>query len=89
MKVVESRTVGATLGQDSINKSVVAGIIGLSLVIILMLFNYRLPGFLAVMALALYGLTNFSLFKIIPVTLTLPGIAGFVLSIGMKSTIKR
>ena len=83
MKVVESRSVGATLGQDSINKSVVAGIIGLSLVIILMLFNYRLPGFLAVLALALYGLTNFTLFKIIPVTLTLPGIAGFVLSIGM------
>ncbi len=83
MKVVQSRQVGATLGQDSINKSVVAGVIGLSLVIILMLFNYRLPGFLAILALAMYGLTNFTLFKILPVTLTLPGIAGFVLSIGM------
>ncbi len=83
MKVVQSRQVGATLGQDSINKSVVAGVIGLAMVIVLMLFNYRLPGFLAVMALVLYGLTNFTLFKVIPVTLTLPGIAGFVLSIGM------
>jgi preprotein translocase subunit SecD len=83
MKVVQSRQVGATLGQDSINKSVVAGVIGLAMVIILMLFNYRLPGFLAVLALIVYGLTNFTLFKVIPVTLTLPGIAGFVLSIGM------
>jgi preprotein translocase subunit SecD len=62
---------------------VVAGVIGLAMVIILMLFNYRLPGFLAVLALIVYGLTNFTLFKVIPVTLTLPGIAGFVLSIGM------
>ncbi len=83
LKVVESRAVGATLGQDSINKSVIAGVIGLAMVIVLMIFNYRLPGFLAVMALLVYGLTNFTLFKLIPVTLTLPGIAGFVLSIGM------
>jgi len=83
IKVIESRSVGASLGQDSINKSVIAGIIGLLLVIVLMIFNYRLPGFLAVLALAVYSLLNFTLFKLIPVTLTLPGIAGFVLSIGM------
>ena len=83
VKVIESRAVGASLGQDSINKSIIAGIIGLLLVIVLMLFNYRLPGFLAILALAIYTLVNFTLFKLIPVTLTLPGIAGFVLSIGM------
>ena len=83
VKVIESRAVGASLGQDSINKSVTAGIIGLLLVIVLMIYNYRLPGFLAVLALAVYSLLNFTLFKLIPVTLTLPGIAGFVLSIGM------
>jgi len=81
--VVESRAVGASLGQDSINKSIIAGIIGLSLVIVLMLVNYRLPGFIAVLALVVYSLINLALFKLIPVTLSLPGIAGFVLSIGM------
>jgi preprotein translocase subunit SecD len=83
IKVIESRAVGATLGQDSINKSVLAGLIGLLLVVVLMIYNYRLPGFLAVLALAVYSLLNFTLFKMLPVTLTLPGIAGFVLSIGM------
>jgi preprotein translocase subunit SecD len=83
LSVIESRAVGASLGQDSINKSVIAGIIGLSLVIILMLVNYRLPGFIAVLALAVYAMINLALFKLIPVTLSLPGIAGFVLSIGM------
>jgi preprotein translocase subunit SecD len=83
LTVIESRAVGASLGQDSINKSVLAGIIGLTLVIILMLVNYRLPGFIAVLALGVYAMTNLALFKLIPVTLSLPGIAGFVLSIGM------
>ncbi|HVP20883.1 MAG TPA: protein translocase subunit SecD [Anaerolineaceae bacterium] len=83
LTVIESRAVGATLGQDSINKSILAGIIGLTLVIILMLVNYRLPGFIAVLALGVYAMINLALFKLIPVTLSLPGIAGFVLSIGM------
>jgi preprotein translocase subunit SecD len=83
LNVVESQTVGPTLGQDSIRKSVIAGIIGLSVVILFMLIHYRLPGFVADLALLLYALTSFALFKLIPVTLTLPGIAGFVLSIGM------
>jgi preprotein translocase subunit SecD len=82
-KVVQSQAVGATLGQDSINKSVTAGIIGLIMVILFMIFSYRLPGVLASLALTVYTLITFALFKLIPVTLTLPGIAGFVLSIGV------
>jgi len=83
MKVAESEAVGATLGQDSIRKSEIAGIIGLSLVILFMALYYRLPGVLADLALIMYALTNFAFFKLVPVTLTLPGIAGFVLSIGV------
>lgn len=83
LKVVESRAVGPTLGQDSIQKSILAGAIGLLVVILFMIIYYRLPGFIAALALIMYSLVSFALFKIIPVTLTLPGIAGFVLSIGM------
>ncbi len=82
-KIVETRAVGATLGQDSVNKSVTAGAIGLLLVILFMGIYYRLPGVVADIALLIYAATTFALFKIIPVTLTLPGIAGFVLSIGV------
>ena len=83
VKVVESRTVGATLGEESVRKSLVAGIIGLSVVILFMLLYYRLPGFIADLALIVYALLSLALFKLIPVVLTLPGIAGFILSIGM------
>ena len=83
VKVVESRTVGPTLGEESVRKSVLAGGIGLAVVILFMALYYRLPGILADLALILYALISFMLFKIIPVTLTLPGIAGFILSIGM------
>lgn len=83
LKVVESRTVGPTLGEDSLRKSLVAGAIGLSVVILFMALYYRLPGVLADLALIVYALITFALFKFIPVTLTLPGIAGFVLSIGV------
>lgn len=83
VKVVESRTVGPTLGEESIRKSILAGIIGLSVVILFMALNYRLPGILADLALVVYALVSLMLFKLIPVTLTLPGIAGFILSIGM------
>lgn len=82
-KVVESEAVGATLGQESVDKSVLAGIIGLAMIVILMIYFYRLPGLIADVALAMYVMTSFALFKLIPVTLTLPGIAGFVLSIGV------
>jgi len=83
VKVVESRTVGPTLGEESVRKSVLAGAIGLVVVIIFMALYYRLPGILADLALVTYALISFMLFKLIPVTLTLPGIAGFILSIGM------
>ena len=83
VKVVESRTVGATLGEESVRKSLMAGMIGLGVVILFMLLYYRLPGFIADLALIVYAVLSLALFKIIPVTLTLPGIAGFILSIGM------
>jgi preprotein translocase subunit SecD len=83
LKVVQSRTVGPTLGQDSINRSIVAGAIGLGTVALFMILYYRLPGALAVVALLIYTSITFALFKLIPVTLTLAGIAGFILSIGM------
>jgi preprotein translocase subunit SecD len=83
LKVVQSQAVGATLGQDSINRSLVAGIVGLSMVILFMILSYRLPGVIASLALACYAGTSLALFKFIGVTLTLPGIAGFVLSIGV------
>jgi preprotein translocase subunit SecD len=81
--VVDSRTVGATLGEESVRKSVLAGAIGLGIVILFMLLYYRVPGFIADLALITYALFSFALFKMIPVVLTLPGIAGFILSIGM------
>ncbi len=83
LKVVETKTVGPTLGEDSLQKSLQAGIIGLAIVALFMALYYRLPGVLADLALAAYALITFALFKLIPVTLTLPGIAGFVLSIGV------
>jgi preprotein translocase subunit SecD len=83
IKVVESRTVGPTLGQESVQKSLFAGIIGFLVIIIFMVLYYRLPGALAGLALIVYTLTTLMLFKLIPVVLTLPGIAGFILSIGM------
>ena len=83
IKVVESRTVGPTLGEESVRKSLLAGIIGLVVVILFMAFNYRLPGIIADLALICYALISLMLFKLIPVVLTLPGIAGFILSIGM------
>jgi preprotein translocase subunit SecD len=83
VQIAESRTVGPTLGAESVRKSVLAGAIGLGIVILFMLFYYRLPGFIADLALITYALFSLALFKMIPVVLTLPGIAGFILSIGM------
>ena len=83
IKVVESRTIGAILGEVSVRKSVQAGIIGLIVVILFMGFNYRVLGIIADLALICYVLFTLMLFKLIPVTLTLPGIAGFILGIGM------
>lgn len=82
-KIVEENTVGPTLGADSIAKSRKAGIIGLSAVMVFMILFYHVPGVIADIALIIYSLILFALFKTIPVTLTLAGIAGFILSIGM------
>jgi len=83
VKIVEKRTVGATLGQQSIDTSIKAGALGLSIVAVYMILQYGFLGFLADLALILYGLLTFALFRFIPITLTLPGIAGFFLSVGM------
>lgn len=82
LKVLQNRTVGPTLGQDSVAKSTRAGIIGVIIVLLFMLVYYRLHGVVADIALIIYALVTFSLFKLIPVTLTLPGVAGFLFSIG-------
>jgi len=83
LKVVDSQEVGPTLGAQAIQQSIVAGIIGLGIVLAFMVLNYRLPGVLADLALLIYAAVTFALFRMIPVTLTLAGIAGFILSIGM------
>lgn len=83
MIIASEQTVGPTLGQDSINSSLLAGAIGLGIVMLFMLLYYRLPGLLADVALVLYTLFSLSVFKMFSVTLTLAGIAGFILSIGM------
>ena len=81
--IVENRTVGATLGQDSIRRSIIAGSVGLVLVLIFMVVYYRLPGIIADVALIVYALLTMACYALVGVTLTLPGIAGFILSIGM------
>jgi protein-export membrane protein SecD len=83
LKVVDVRTIGASLGQDSIDRSLQAGIVGGALVLLFMILMYRLPGILAAIALGIYVTLNVAMYKLLPVTLTLPGIAGFILSIGM------
>lgn len=81
--LISQQNIGATLGQESIERSLVAGLIGLVLVAFFMIVFYRLPGLLAVIALGAYSLLVVMIFKLWPVTLTLAGIAGFILSIGM------
>lgn len=83
LEVVQSRTVGPTLGQDSIDKSLLAGMVGLGIVALFMILFYRLPGVVSVAALLIYAALVLAIFKIIPVVLTLAGIAGFILTIGM------
>jgi len=89
LRIETTTTIGATLGQDSVNRSLIAGAIGVIIVALFMILYYRLPGVLAVVALTIYGLIVFAIYKVgVPglfafVTLTLPGIAGFVLSLGV------
>lgn len=82
LKVVESRIIGPTLGEDSLRRSVVAGLIGLAIVILFMAIYYRLPGITADISILLFAVILFAVFKLIGVTLTLPGIAGIMLSTG-------
>jgi len=78
-----NRSISATLGNDSIDASKIAGAIGLIAVMLFMLMYYRLPGLLADIALIVYTILSFAIYNLVPVTLTLPGIAGFILSIGL------
>lgn len=83
ISLIEQRNIGATLGSESVQKSLVAGLIGIVLISLFMIFYYKVPGFLATIALFIYTLIILALFKLIPITLTLAGIAGFILSVGM------
>ncbi len=83
VELLSQKKVDATLGSDSLHRSFVAGIIGLLLVMAFMIGYYRLPGLLSVFSLAFYTVLNLAMFKVMGVTITLSGIAGFVLSIGM------
>jgi preprotein translocase subunit SecD len=83
IKIIEQRTVGATLGNDSIKKSLVAGIIGFLTVVWFMLGNYGKKGAVASVALAIYVLIFLTIVRLMPITLTMAGIAGLVLSVGM------
>jgi preprotein translocase subunit SecD len=83
LSFLTDKDVPATLGQSFLNETLLAGAIGIGLVLLFMLVYYRLPGAIACLALAYYALAVYAMFRIIPVTLTLAGIAAFVLSVGM------
>jgi preprotein translocase subunit SecD len=83
VKILEVRTIGPSLGAENIRTSLLAALTGLLLVAVFMVVVYRLAGIVAVISLSLYGLFNLAAYALIPVTLTLPGIAGFILSLGM------
>ncbi|MEK7521826.1 MAG: protein translocase subunit SecD [Patescibacteria group bacterium] len=83
IQLIEQRTVGATLGAESIKASITAGLVGLGAVVLFMVLYYGRLGIASCFALLIYGLLSLAVYKLIPVVLTLPGIAGFILSIGM------
>ncbi|MBI4058920.1 protein translocase subunit SecD [Candidatus Microgenomates bacterium] len=83
LKIIEQRTVGPTLGQESVNLSVRAGLVGIIAVAVFMIAYYGRLGVIAAMTLVMYGVFVLALFKLVPIVLTLPGIAGFLLSVGM------
>lgn len=85
VEVLEQKTIGATLGEESIKKSFFAGAVGLFLVVMFMIYSYGRYGLLAGIALLIYTFVTLAIFKLVPVVLTLPGIAGFVLSIGLAT----
>ncbi len=83
IELISTQTIGASLGEEALASSVKAGLFGFVLVALFLILWYRLPGFLAVLSLVLYVVITLLLFKLIPVTLTAAGLAGFILSIGM------
>jgi preprotein translocase subunit SecD len=83
LKIIQQQSIDATLGSDSIQKSLIAGAIGLVLVVLFMIFIYRMSGFVACVALLIYGILLLAIFKLVPITLTLPGVAAFIVSFGM------
>jgi SecD/SecF fusion protein len=85
LKLISQSTVSATLGQEALDQGLKAGIAGLILVCLFLLAYYRFLGLVAILGLALYGLFFFALIKLIPITLTLPGIAGLILTIGVAA----
>ena len=85
LKLISSQQVSATLGQQALNQGLVAGLVGFAVVALFLLVFYRVLGVIAVAALAIYALYFYALIKLIPVTLTLPGIAGLILTIGVAA----
>jgi preprotein translocase subunit SecD len=83
LTIIQQTDVDATLGADSLSTSLRAGLIGIALVVIFMIVYYRSLGVVAALALFVYGALSLAIFKLIPITLTLPGIAGFIISVGM------
>lgn len=83
INLVNQRNVGPTLGEEAIQRSLVAGLFGLIILTVFMIVYYRLPGVVAMVALGVYGLILLAIFKLWPITLTLSGIAGFILSFGI------
>lgn len=83
IELIEQRTVGATLGSESVERSIKAGLVGLLMVLVFMIFSYGKLGLFANISLIIFGILTLALYKLIPIVLTLPGIAGFLLSVGM------
>lgn len=83
LKIIQEQDVDATLGADSLRKSLIAGAVGMVLLVLFMILYYRMSGFVGVCALVVYGVLLLAIFKLVPITLTLPGIAALLLSLGM------
>ncbi|MBP6925807.1 MAG: protein translocase subunit SecD, partial [Candidatus Pacebacteria bacterium] len=83
VELLASQTIGASLGSDAVQAGIQAGIYGFLLISIFLVLYYRLPGLVAVVALGMYGVVTLALFKLVPVTLTAAGIAGFIISVGI------
>lgn len=81
--ILSQSTVGATLGQETITKGIKAGLVGLIIVAVFMLGNYGYLGFISIIGLLIYSLITLTLYRLIPITLTFPGVVGFILSVGM------